>query len=68
MEVVLISGDKMPDKTCGTCKYWNSYAAIYFDDLEPHDCGECHEGEYPYPSEKCGISFDNDACENWEQE
>lgn len=57
------------DKKCGSCKYWKSYAAIYFDDLESHDCGECHVNNvYPVPSEKCGIIYDNNACENWEQE
>ncbi len=51
---------------CGTCNYFNSYAAIYYDDLEPYDMGECHHAiEGIPPSDQCGISIE-DSCENWE--
>jgi hypothetical protein len=55
-------------ESCGTCKHFQSYAAIYEDDLEPHDIGECHHDvTHLPPPEKCGIHDDN-SCENWESE
>jgi hypothetical protein len=55
-------------KKCGDCKHWYSYASIYFDELEPYDCGECHvNSTYPIPSEKCGLSSDSKCCEKWEK-
>ena len=54
------------EKTCSTCKHFRSYACIYEDPLEPDDCGECHRGDYPYPSDRCGIGWDHN-CEDWEK-
>lgn len=56
------------DKTCKTCKHFCSYHEIYdFDEFEPEDQGECHKGDYPYPSDKCGIHWGN-TCDDFEEE
>jgi len=55
-------------KICKTCKFFRSYADIYYDDLEPYDIGECHQKNiYPVPSENCGVHWES-SCENWEAE
>ena len=55
------------NEKCGFCKHFVSYAVIYEDPLEDYEIGECHvDIIYPVPSEKCGIGYDDDACENWE--
>lgn len=57
---------EISEKICGTCVHFWSYYEIYnYDEFEPHDCGECHKGAYPYPSNKCGIPL-GDTCEEWE--
>ena len=64
---VKVFGDQ-EEKICKTCKHFRSYYEIYeFDEFEPCDMGECHRGKYPYPSDKCGIGWEN-SCEDWEKE
>ena len=55
----------MSEHTCKTCKHFWSYEIIYEDPLEPYDVGECHRGKYPWPSDQCGITWEN-SCNNWE--